>query len=69
MKDDPDENEYNKAMDATRDTVINRYSLEQQWKDMKATDPKAKPTKDMKAWEKSYGYKFERKYSLRSRLL
>ena len=69
MKDDPDENEYNKAMDATRDTVINRYSLEQQWKDMKAADPKAKPTKDMKAWEKSYGYKFERKYSLRSRLL
>ena len=69
MKDDPEADEYNKAMDATRDTVINRYSLERQWKEMKANDPKASPTKDMKAWEKSYGYKFEKKYSLKMRLL
>ena len=64
MKDDPEEEDYNKAMDATRDTMINRYSLERQWKEMKKADPKAKPTKDMKSWEKSYGYKFEGKYSL-----
>jgi len=43
--------------------------LERQWKEMKANDPKASPTKDMKAWEKSYGYKFEKKYSLKMRLL
>ena len=69
MKDDPDEAQYDKAMDATEDTVVNRYSLEREWEQMKVSDPKAKKTKAMKKWERDFGYVFDHKYSLKGRLL
>lgn len=69
MKDDPDSDQYNKAMDATEDTVINRFALDQEWETLKASDPNAKKTKAMKKWEKDFGYVFDHKYSLKGRLL
>ena len=69
MKDNPDDAQYNKAMDATEDTVINRFALDQEWEKLKVSDPKAKKTKAMKKWEKDFGYVFDHRYSLKDMLL
>lgn len=65
MKEDPEEDDYNKKMDKSKESILNYNKLSKDWEKIKSTEKNPKKTKDMKKFEKETGQVFEGKYSLK----